>query len=230
MLSKLFKKKKMVRGGTAPKLEGGADSSTPNKIDNLRATLKKPKILVPLILVLIASAYLGIKAIKRDSYSGPLGTEQVKEYRELQEAMKNSEVKDGLDPSIFLEINSSLRNEQYADAKKQIEAQLDSDNLAEKDKRALLTVLTQACLSLRDFGCLDRPFSEYGKLLDFDLHTLTDAARAAKETGNQDKAKEYYQKAFQEIENRGGESYVKQINQQSQATLDYKEIKLGAGL
>lgn len=200
------------------------------KIDLIKKPVtRKAKLLGLLLAVLVIGAGAVYWFVLKDSGSG-VSKEFQAESEAIFEAMKQSEVRGGLDPSRTAEVHSSINNKDYAGAKKQIESLLTDPNLTDADKRNLYTSLAQVCLPLKDFSCVDTVAGQYGGVLQPDYFFLVDAARLANQEKKPDLARKYYKTAFDDIETKGGQTFVDSVNQQGlEKELNYTEIKQGAG-
>lgn len=159
----------------------------------------------------------------------PLTEEQKAENKSILEVMNKSRITGGVDSTRLANIEASKYAGKYAEALQQTNILLAEPNLSEQDRRTLFVVLSSLCPPLRDFACADRVIAEYGKLLPFDPFFLIDMARLAASNKQTTKAKEYYTKALTEIDSRGGQAHVNELNSSADASLDYNEIKRGAG-
>ena len=163
------------------------------------------------------------------SDKSPLTDEQKAENKTILDIMNNSRVTGGVDSTRLANIEASKKAGKYADALQQLNTILAEPNLAENDKRTLYSILLSVCLPLQDFACVDKVTAEFGKLLPFDYFFLVDAARLATAAKQPAKAKAYYSTALAELDKQGGQPYVTKLNETSEVSLDYAEIKRGAG-
>lgn len=198
---------------------------TLNKLRN-----KKIIIILVALTVLIGIGYVAYDRLAKDSKRDGLSAEDQAAAEETLKAMQASEITSGIDPSRIREIDSSIQAKDFAGAKKQIDGILADPNLPETSKAAVYTQLSRVCLPLSDFGCADTVIDQYGKSLNIDYYFLVDAARLAKQQRQNERAQRYYKIAYDDIESKGGQTFVDTANQEaSDMSLDYGEIKQGAG-
>lgn len=195
-----------------------------NIIAKIKAVNKKRLLLGSMVLLVGIGvfAYWFINA-------GQLNENQQAENRQIQDTMKASYITGGMDRSRLANIDASKRAGKFAEALQELNTILEESNLTDNDKRTLYAIKGPLCLEAKDLACADDFVAAFNKLISFDYYFLVDAARLASATSQPEKAKTYYKMALDEIDRQGGQQFVDQLNQSTEVSLDYAEIRNGAG-
>lgn len=133
----------------------------------------------------------------------------------------------GLDPALLIDMNKLINDMKFAEAKAMID-RINEDALTQGDRLMLNSSRLQACTQLKDLACLDKVI-EFNKNNDQDnLHVYLAAGSIATDKKLEEERKAYYKEALNLIDSRGGQEYVSNINNSSQAELNYDQIKKGS--
>lgn len=182
-----------------------------------------------LILVLVVGIVLVAAGLFFLRPQNNLSEEEKRLVADTKKTIEAGATEQTLNTATIQEIQSSIASEENQKAKEQLETLLENENdLAPAEKYSTYTALAQVCLALADLDCVERvvKFQQKEQLLDYFF--IVEAARLADKNNDSEKATMFYSIVYEEIEKLGGEDYVGDINLQSQATLDYQEIKKGA--
>lgn len=196
----------------------------------LRLPIKKKKLLLigVLSLVVLAIGFGLYTYSNNDQSNDGLGDEERKLIAETEEVLKAGAIKHTVGLVTIQEVESSLANKKYSEAKGQLDKLLENENsLTISEKRSAYTALSKVCLPLEDYACVDKviQFQQHDQLLDYMF--IVEAARLAKKQNDNNRAVKYYKLVYDDLESRGGQNYVDEVNTQSQVPLDYQEIKQG---
>lgn len=146
---------------------------------------------------------------------------------ESADIVKKSQINPVASTGSLIELQADMRGGKYAIAKEKAELILDQENKTAADTVGAYSTLSIACLKLADFTCLDRVFAYHKESKQLDYYTLVDAARLAKSKNLGAKAKEYYKIAYDDIESKGGRTYIDEQTKNLEVPLDYNEIVEG---
>lgn len=184
---------------------------------------KKVLLLVGAILALLLG--VGVYLVTRDN----LSDSERQAIQDTNKVLEAGAVESTVSQASLQEIQASISADKKQDAKKQLDELLkNEDSMNEGERLSAYTALAQICVPLEDFACIDRviAFQRKGKLLDYFF--AVDAARLAKKKGDLQKSKDYYGFVKDDIELRGGDEYIENLNNDAQLPLDYNEVKEGA--
>lgn len=134
-----------------------------------------------------------------------------------------------VDPSLELEINTLIANRKFSEAKAKLEKLKTEPGLTTADKARIYSSLANVCTQLRDTACLQQVAAYQRSVGPLDIFLLLDLAGFEAERGNTQEKTKLYQEVLKEIDGRGGQEYINQLNQSTQRLLDYDEIKAEAG-
>lgn len=151
-----------------------------------------------------------------------------KEAAKSADIIKKSQINPVTSVGSLIELQADMRAGKYAVAKEKAELILDQQNKTEADTVGAYATLSIACLKLADFACMDRVFAYTKESKQLDYYTIVDAARLAKSKNLPAKAKEYYKLALDDIDAKGGKTYLDKQTEGLEVVLDYNEIAEGA--
>lgn len=189
--------------------------------------IKKKKLLIVLILLI---AFVVAAAIFFKLTDSNLTDEERKQIAETQEVLKAGAITNTVSLATIQEIDASIVAGKNQEAKDKLYQLLENQqNLEVGERRSAYTALAKVCLSLEDFDCIDKvvAYQENDNFVDYFF--MVDAARLAKTKNDTARSTDYYKTVYDALEELGGESYIYEINNQTQSPLDYAEIKQGAG-
>lgn len=187
---------------------------------------KKGRVILGVCALLLLLIVAGNILARRNSDG--LSKQEQKEYQALADDMASTENIDQEVVYRFADIDKLIREEKYAEAKSKIEESLNSSSLNDSDKKSYVALLASVCVQLNDLACADKVVSEYGKSVDVDVYFLIKAAKLAESKSDMARKRAYLAKALSEVEDKGGQDYIDELNSRTDEEVDYDYIKQGA--
>lgn len=189
-----------------------------------KLSIPKKKTVALLVLVILASVAVFI-VVPRDN----LSEEEKQQVAESEKILKEGNTELSISTNSIMEVDSATNNEEYESARNKVYEILERENLAVSEKRSAYAELSELCLPLEDLECADRviAYQQEDGLLDY--YFIVDMARLAKKLGELEKASSYYLIVYEDIQANGGKKFIEEANAASEQSLNYKEIKEGAG-
>jgi tetratricopeptide (TPR) repeat protein len=192
---------------------------------------------IALVLILLTLAiYVFIRQTKHTTSKIP--DQQQKQLEQAGKKIKDTKLDANSEAAKNAEklraVETLVRGKKYDEAKKQLETMLESspksdDKTADGNQgRIIIASLEEVCIATQDFSCADKVVDYQSKNNQLDPYFLVAVARIAKNSKNFQVSRKYYGLALDYINKNGGEGWLKETANRTEAVLSYSEISAGA--